>query len=301
MRMPQEGLIVEVGPRDGLQNMGRYIETDKKVDLINALSNTGLKVIEVTSFVHPRTVPQLKDAKEVMSRIQRKKGVSYRVLIPNLTGAQRAVEAGSKHMNFVLAASETFNKNNVRRTIGESLEEFRRIVDFIQKRNVETVSVSLSTAFGCPFEKKVPREKVVDIARRLTKLGATELILCDTTGMANPLYVTEVLGDICEKITGVNIAAHFHNTRGTGLANIFAALSVGINIIETCVGGLGGCPFAPGANANVPTEDTVNMLQDMGIRTGVNLVDLIACAEMAQEMMGKELPGQVMKSGPTYG
>jgi hydroxymethylglutaryl-CoA lyase len=300
IQLPEEVLIVEVGPRDGLQNIDRYVETDKKVKLINALSSTGLKLIEVTSFVHPKAVPQLRDAREVMERITRREGIVYRVLVPNLVGAERAVEIGVQHINFVVAASETFNKNNVRRSVKESMAEFEQIIDFIKDKNVQTVTASIATAFGCPFEKKVLRERVIGLIRRFTALGIYEVILCDTTGMANPLSVKRLLQEVLDGNFGVKIAVHFHNTRGTGLANIITALTMGVSRIETCIGGLGGCPFAPGANANVATEDTVNMLQDMDVDTGIDLDKLVACAKLTQELVGKKLPGQVMKSGPTY-
>ncbi len=301
MELPREVSIVETGPRDGLQNIQQYVETGEKVNLINALSKTGLRVIEVTSFVHPKAVPQLRDAAQVMSQIQHDSTLSYRVLVPNMKGVERALESGASHINFVLAASNSFNKNNVNRSIAESLEEFRRIVEFAHKKKIDTVSVSISTAFGCPFEKRVPMQKVVEIALQLERFGVDQIILCDTTGMANPMYVRELVQEMSEVINRAQIGVHFHDTRSTGLANIFAALSMSITIIETCVGGLGGCPFAPGANGNVATEDIVNMLDDMGIKTGVNLGRLIKCAKMAQDIIGRELPGQVMKVGPTYG
>lgn len=295
--MPKKVTIVEVGPRDGFQAKAEFIPTVKKIALVDALSDTGLKRIEVTSFVSPKAVPQLADALEVMQGIQRKAGVRYRVLVPNLVGAQRAVESGADGIDFVLSASESHNRNNVRRTVEESLKEFELVVDYCKKSRVSVISVSIATAFGCPFEGKIDEERVAVLAERLRELGATEIILADTTGMANPVGVMKLLDILNKKISIHEIAAHFHNTRGAGLANVLTALECGVTMIESSIGGLGGCPFAPGATGNIATEDLVNMLEEMGIKTGINLIKLIACAKLAEEIVGERLPGQVMKAG----
>jgi hydroxymethylglutaryl-CoA lyase len=298
VNLPDRVRIVEVGPRDGLQAIAEFIPTAKKIALIDALSRTGLSRIEATSFVHPKAVPQLADALEVMQGIRRRADVRYRALVPNLIGARRAVESGSEEIDFVLSVSETHNRSNVRKTIKESLKEFELVADYCQKKRVTDINVSIATAFGCPFEGKIAEERVAALAERLRELGASEIILADTTGMANPLGIMKLLEVLNRKMSIGEIAVHFHNTRGAGLANVLGALQCGVAIIEGSIGGLGGCPFAPGATGNVATEDMVNMLEEMGISTGVNLIDLIACAKLAEEIVGEELPGQVMKSGP---
>jgi hydroxymethylglutaryl-CoA lyase len=299
MNLPDTVAIVDVGPRDGLQARAEFVPTNKKIALVDALSETGLAAVEVTSFVSPKAVPQLADAHEVMKGIQRKRGVRYRVLVPNLVGARRAVESEADEIDFVLSVSETHNRNNVRRSVAESLQEFQAMIDCLQTGGIKRISVSLATAFGCPFEGKIAQEKVVTLAKRLKDSGATGIILADTTGMANPLGVGELLDALSNELPIDEVAVHFHNTRGSGLANILSALQCGVTIFEGSVGGMGGCPFAPGATGNVPTEDMVNMLEDMGIDTGVNLAKLLVCAKLAEETVGEKLPGQVMKAGRT--
>lgn len=280
MKLPKKVTIVEVGPRDGFQAKAEFIPTAKKIALVDALSDTGLKKIEVTSFVHPKAVPQLADALKVMQGIQRKAGVKYRVLVPNLVGAQRAVESGVDEIDFVLSVSESHNRNNVRRTIEESLKEFELVVAYCKKNRISVISVSIATAFGCPFEGKIDEESVAVLAEQLRELGATEIILADTTGMANPVGVMKLLEVLNKEMSVHKLAVHFHNTRGAGLANVLSALQCGVTIIEGSIGGLGGCPFAPGATGNIATEDLVNVLEEMGINTGINLIKLIACAKL---------------------
>jgi hydroxymethylglutaryl-CoA lyase len=299
MNLPETVTIVEVGPRDGLQARAAFVPTDKKIALVDALSEAGLAMVEVTSFSSPKAVPQLADAVEVMKGIQRKSGVRYRVLVPNLVGARRAVESEADEIEFVLSASETFNRNNVRRSVDESLREFQALVKCLQTGEIKRISVALATSFGCPFEGKISPEKVVTLAKRLRDSGATGIILCDTTGMANPFGVKELLDALSQELPIDEVAVHFHNTRGTALANVLSALQCGVSIFEGCVGGIGGCPFAPGATGNVPTEDMVNMLEEMGIDTGVSLAKMLACAKLAEEMVGEKLPGLVMKAGRT--
>ncbi len=299
MKVPKQVAIVEVGPRDGLQARAEFVPTDKKIALVDALSETGLATVEVTSFVRPKAVPQLADAADVMKGIQRQSGVSYRVLVPNLVGARRAVESEADEIDFVLSVSETHNRSNVRRSVEESLHEFEAMMDCLQTGGIKRISVSLATAFGCPFEGKIAREKVLTLAKRLRVSGATGIILADTTGMANPFGVKGLIEALSNELPIDEVAVHFHNTRGTGLANVLSALQCGVAVFEGSVGGLGGCPFAPGATGNVPTEDMVNMFEDMGIDTGVNLTKLLACAKLAEEMVGETLPGQVMKAGRT--
>lgn len=233
-----------------------------------------------------------------MRRIRRSPGVRYRALVPNLVGARRAEESGIDEIDFVLSASETHNRNNVRRTVEESLEEFRLISDCLRTSTVSEMHVSIATAFGCPFEGKIAEQSVALLAERVRELGATGIILADTAGMANPLGVMKLLEVLGKGMPIRELAVHFHNTRGAGLANVLSALQCGTTVFEGSVGGMGGCPFAPGATGNIATEDMVNMLEEMGISTGVNLVDLIACARLAEGIVGHELAGEVMKACP---
>ncbi|MBI4244292.1 MAG: hydroxymethylglutaryl-CoA lyase [Planctomycetes bacterium] len=297
MQLPRRVNIVEVCPRDGFQAEVNFISTAKKVELINSLSQTGVGRIEVTSFVHPRVVPNLADAAKVMRSIQRRKGVKYRVLVPNLIGAQRAIDCGTEEIIFVLSASESHNLNNVKKTIKESLEEFNTVVNCVQKNGLVDIHAALSTTFGCPFEGKIAKNKIVSLVKRLADLGATQIILADTTGMANPVDVAEVIEFVEQRVPINKLAVHFHNTRDAGLSNVLSALQQGITTVEASVGGLGGCPFAPGATGNIATEDLVNMLEEMNIDTGVNLSRLIACAILVEQMVGRELHGQVIETG----
>lgn len=299
MQFPEEVTIVEVGPRDGIQNIKKFIETKYKIGLINDLSETGLKRIEVTSFVHPKAIPQMKDAVEVLNGIQKRKEIRYCVLVPNKTGAKLALEAGAEELTFVVSASESHNKSNVRRTIEESLEEFAEINKLCVEHDA-WLRGSIATAFGCPFEGRVEPQKVRDLAEKLIEKGAKEINLCDTTGMGNPILVRQVLTEIQKVSNDINLAVHFHNTRGVGIANILTALSEGVSTVETSIGGLGGCPFAPGATGNVATEDLVNLLDDMGIKTGINLDKLIDCAKRFQPFVDTKLGEHVLYAGPTY-
>lgn len=299
MHFPQKATIVEVGPRDGIQNINKFIKTEDKINLINNLSETGLKRIEVTSFVHPKAIPQMKDAVEVYQQIKKKKDVRYCVLVPNETGARLALEAGVRELTFVLSASESHNQSNVRKTITESLKEFANIKKLCLEYDA-WLRGSIATAFGCPFEGVVKLQQVKDIAKELVDSGAREINLCDTTGMGNPVLVTRVLEGVSEVIGDLNLAVHFHNTRGAGIANILTALAHGVSTIETSIGGLGGCPFAPGATGNVATEDLVNLLTDMGIETGINLDSLINCANDFQSCTDVKLGEHVLFAGPTF-
>ncbi|MDN5347689.1 MAG: hydroxymethylglutaryl-CoA lyase [Clostridia bacterium] len=294
---PREITVVEVGPRDGFQNVKEFIPTDKKIGLINALARTGIARIEATSFVHPKAVPQMADAGEVFRQIEKVGGVRYSALVPNLRGAEKALEAGVRELVFVVSASETHNRKNVNRSIEESLDEFEAIAGAASRVPGCLLRLDISTAFGCPFEGKVPVEAVARIAARARDLGTAEVNLCDTTGMANPRQVYEEFTSLKEMVPDVNWAAHFHNTRGAGLANVLAALQAGITVFDASIGGLGGCPFAPGATGNIATEDLVHMLEEMGLSTGIDLPALINCARLAEEYLGFTLPGQVMKAG----
>ncbi len=297
MNLPKRVTIVEVGTRDGLQNIPRFLPTDDKIRLVDALARTGLRRIEATSFVHPRAVPQLADAEALMAGIQRIPGVRYGALVPNERGAQRALASRVDEITLVVSASESHNRSNLHCSIEESLAGFVPIVAMAREAGA-LVRGAIGTSFGCPFEGSVPPERVVSIARRFLEMGVGEITLADTTGMANPVQVARLVEQARQAPSGVALSAHFHNTRGAGLANVLAALQHGVTVFDASLGGLGGCPFAPGATGNICTEDLVQMLEQMGVQTGVNLAELLAVARMAQEMLGLELPGQVLKAGP---
>ena len=296
MELPTKVQIIEVGPRDGFQIEPAFIPTEQKIRIINKLSETGLRRIEATSFVHPKAIPQLADAAEVMAGITRKEGVSYMALVPNVKGVERALQAAVEEINLVVSASESHNKNNMNMSIAESLKAFREAAK-IALGNGMRITGSIGTAFGCPFEGRVPPRKVEEIAQELLAMGVHEVCLADTTGMANPSQVIGLVSRLRHQFKDVEFRLHFHNTRGAGMANVLAALFEGITIFDGSIGGLGGCPYAPGATGNIPTEDMVHMLESMGIDTGIDLPKLVDCAKMVQELLGRELPGQVMKAG----
>jgi hydroxymethylglutaryl-CoA lyase len=296
MELPAKVQIIEVGPRDGFQIEPSFIPTEQKIRIIDKLSETGLRRIEATSFVHPKAIPQLADAAEVMAGITRKEGVSYMALVPNVKGVERALQAAVEEINLVVSASESHNKNNMNMSVTESLKAFREAAK-IALGNAMRITGTIGTAFGCPFEGWVPPQKVEEIAQELLAMGVHEICLADTTGMANPSQVIGLVSRLRHQFKDVEFRLHFHNTRGAGMANVLAALSEGITIFDGSIGGLGGCPYAPGATGNIPTEDMVHMLESMGIDTGIDLPKLVDCAKMVQEILGRELPGQVMKAG----
>jgi hydroxymethylglutaryl-CoA lyase len=289
--------ICEVGPRDGFQIEATFIPTARKIEIINALFAAGLRHMQVTSFVSPRAVPQLADAEAVLAGIDRPEGALITALIPNLKGAERAAGAGVDAVHTVVSASETHNLKNVNRSIDASLRDFEAVFALMDKSGV-AVEGGIATAFGCPFEGVVPPEQVARIAKRYQELGATAVGLGDTTGMATPATVRAAVRAIRAEAPGLGIGLHFHNTRGVGLACVMAGLAEGITHYDASVGGLGGCPFAAGATGNICTEDLVYLLNESGYDTGVDLDAMIAAAKLAQDIIGRELPGQVIKSGP---
>lgn len=296
MRWPERVTVREVGPRDGLQAEERVLPTEDKVRLIDALTAAGVGRIEVTSFVHPRAIPQLADAEEVFSRIRRRPGVVYSALVPNLRGAERALACGAGEISLFVSASETHNLRNVRRRISESLAGFEPVAERAAAAGVPLTGYVV-TAFGCPYEGDVPEEQVERIVAAYARLGATAVYLGDTTGMANPAQVYRLCCRLRDRFPDLPLGLHFHNTRGAALANVVAGLQAGVTIFDGSVGGLGGCPYAPGATGNVATEDLVHMLHEMGIETGIDLDRLIGAARLAQELIGRELPGHVLKAG----
>ena len=296
---PAEVRIREVGPRDGFQNEPEVIATDDKVRLIGMLVAARLRRLEVTSFVRPDVIPQLADAEEVLRRIERPEDIAYSVLIPNERGLERALGLRDRfdEVNLFLSASETHNRKNVNRSIAESLEGLRRTIDRARSEGLRCEGV-ISVSFGCPFEGEVPPERVFEIAESLAEAGCEEVSFGDTTGMANPRQVGEFFAAARERLPGVELTAHFHNTRGQGLANVLAALDAGVESFESAFGELGGSPVSPGATGNISTEDLVSMLQEMGIETGIDLAALIEASRAAQELLGRPLGAHVLRAGP---
>ncbi|MGN6088261.1 MAG: hydroxymethylglutaryl-CoA lyase [Actinomycetales bacterium] len=294
--LPDRLSLREVGPRDGLQNEAP-VSTDGKVALIDALSRTGVSRIEAVSFVSPRAIPQMADADEVWSSVQRSEDVRYSALVPNLRGAQRALDAGFPEIEVVISASDTHNRKNLNRSTDESLAELAPLVELAHDRGARVQAI-ISTAWGCPYEGDLPVTRVLDVASRALATGADSLSYGDTTGMATPSRVTQLVGETRMAHPDVPLNLHFHNTRGTGLANVLAALQLGVSDFDASIGGLGGCPYAPGASGNIATEELVHMVEDMGVATGIDLDALLAAAAEAERLVGRTLPSQVLRAGP---
>jgi hydroxymethylglutaryl-CoA lyase len=297
--LPSAVRIREVGPRDGFQNEPEIIPTELKIELIDALARTGLRRLEVTSFVRADVIPQLADAAQVLDGID-VPGVAVGVLVPNERGLDAALEHRSKidEINVFLSASETHNRKNVNRSIGESLSGLEVVLGRAREAGLRCEGV-ISTSFGCPYEGHVPPERVLEIAARLRDAGAQEVGFGDTTGMANPIQVRSFFTDAVPSLGAeVELTAHFHNTRGQGLANVLAALEAGVESFESSFGELGGCPVPPGATGNIASEDLVSMLHEMGIETGIDLPALLACARRVQEILGRPLGSHTLVAGP---
>lgn len=284
--LPKRVTVYEVGPRDGLQNEKTPVDTASKIRYINMLSESGLPAIEATSFVSPRAVPQLADAAEVMSGITRAANVRYPVLVPNERGMQRAVEYGATEIAVFTAASESFTKANINATIAESLENFKPVLA-LARANQIAVRGYVSTAFGCPYEGSVAPEAVRRVSMSLLELGVDELSIGDTIGVGTPNQVYEVMGRVLREAPTETLAVHFHDTRGIALANVFAALEMGITTIDSASAGLGGCPYAPGASGNLATEDLLYMLHGLGIETGVHLDKVVEASRFITGLLGK--------------
>ena len=292
----QHTYIHEVVARDGLQIEPQFVPTEKKVELIDALSATGVAKIEVTSFVSPKAVPNLRDAETVMAGIRRNPEVKYVALIANLKGAERAIAARADEVNLVVSVSETHNRANVRRSTDASFEGFREIMRELDGTGI-AVAGALSTAFGCPFEGEQAPGRVMEFVGRYVELGVHSVTLADTTGMGHPKQVLDLCTGVRKRWPELELALHFHNTRGMGLANVLSGLAAGVQHYDACLGGLGGCPFAPGATGNICTEDLVHMLECMGYTTGVNLDKLLAVSKRLGAIVSHDLPGQVVKAG----
>jgi hydroxymethylglutaryl-CoA lyase len=294
-QLPAEVVLFEVGPRDGLQNETRLVATTDKVALIDALSGCGLRAIEITSFVNPQWVPQLADAGEVARQVVRRPGIIYSALVPNPQGLVAAQAAAMPEIAVFLSASESHNRKNVNKSIADTLRVLEQVVPSARRAGMR-VRAYVSTVYGCPYEGAVNPAKAVALVAALRAAGCYQVSLGDTIGVANPRQVRDVLALVLAETSREAVAVHFHDTRGTALANILVALEMGITTIDTALGGLGGCPFAPGASGNVATEDVVNMLEGMGVKTGVQLDKLIDCSRLAASLVGHEMPSRYYRA-----
>ncbi len=292
---PRHVKLVEVGPRDGLQNEPSPIETRAKVDLINRLSHTGLRTIEATSFVSPKWVPQLADAEEVLTQITRKEGVVYPVLVPNMSGLERALGVGAEEIAVFTAVSETFSQKNTNCSIAESIERFKPVIAFAHAKGVR-VRAYTSCVLGCPYEGAIDAARVAELAHQLYELGCYEISLGDTIGVGTPRQAVAMAASVAAFVPIEHLAVHFHDTRGQALANILACLPLGVSIIDASVSGLGGCPYANGATGNVATEDVVYMLQGMDIETGVDLGKLIETSIFISDKLGRDNQSRVTRA-----
>lgn len=294
--MNDDRLLVQVAPRDGLQIESKWVETADKIALIDGLSACGFTRIEAGSFVSPKAIPALRDGEAVFKGIERQEGVIYVALVPNVKGAQRALDANADELNLVMSASQTHNRANMRMSCEASLEGFGDIVALAQGTKA-MLNATVATAFGCPFEGHIDEDRVVSIVRAYRELGIDGITLADTTGMANPRQVARLVTRVLEQVPAAALTLHFHNTRGLGLANVLAAYNAGARRFDAALGGLGGCPFAPGASGNICSEDLVNMCDEMGIPTGVDLQKLITLSRTLPALVGHDVPGQVAKAG----
>jgi hydroxymethylglutaryl-CoA lyase len=287
--------IVEVGPRDGLQNESSMVSTADKIAFVDLLSATGLPVIEVSAFVSPKWVPQMADAGEVFAGLTRRSGVRYTALVPNLAGLDRAHAAGVTEVAIFAAASETFSRRNINQTIDASLDSYREVCQKASSLGVR-VRAYVSTAFGCPFEGAVPPERVAAVSQALVEMGAFEVSVSDTIGIAHPGQVPIVVSAVAARVPLAKIALHFHDTRGTALANVLTALDLGVTTFDASAGGLGGCPYAPGATGNLATEDLIYMLDSLAIETGVNLGALVDASAFIETRIGHRLPSRYYRA-----
>lgn len=295
MKLPTSAIIKEVGPRDGLKNEKVYISTEDKIAWINQMSQTGIRSIEITSFVNPKWIPALADAAQVAKEIDRVPGVTYTALVPNLKGLEQALKAEVDETAIFMSASETHNQKNINKSITDTFPVLKEVVKESLAAG-KTIRGYVSTVFGCPYEGKVAVENVIHVAEQLFDMGIQELSLGDTIGVANPRQVQIILAEFLKRFPAEKLAMHFHDTRGTALANILASLDMGITTFDASIGGLGGCPYAPGASGNVATEDVLYMLEQMGIRTGINQEKLLNAARFIQDKIGRGLPSHTLKA-----
>ncbi|WP_233856561.1 hydroxymethylglutaryl-CoA lyase [Paraburkholderia sp. HD33-4] len=289
-------IVQEVAPRDGLQIEPTWVETADKIALINALSTCGFTRIEAGSFVSPKAIPALRDGEAVFERIERQPGVIYVALVPNLKGAERALSARADELNLVMSASQTHNRANMRMSCESSLAAFDDIVRRALAAGVR-LNATVATAFGCPFEGRIDEDRVIGIVDAYREMGIEGITLADTTGMASPRQVARLVARVLEQLPAAALTLHFHNTRGLGLANVLVAYETGARRFDAALGGLGGCPFAPGASGNICTEDLVNLCDEMGIPTGIDLPKLLTLSRGLPALLGHDVPGQLAKAG----
>lgn len=296
MKVPQKIEIIEVGPRDGYQNIKEWIPTETKLEIIDGLVASGFHRMEVTSFVHPKAIPQMADAKDVLQTVKQKYGSALTAiaLVPNLFGAEKAMEAGADELTFVISASERHNQENTRQTHEQSIQALEQVC---KSKGGVKVRLAIATSFDCPFTGRVPAANVVKLVEAGLAAGADDIYFADTIGTANPMQTTELVQAIQKRYPELPVTLHMHDTRGMGLANVLAAMQLGVTRFEAAIAGLGGCPFAPGAAGNIATEDLVNMLEAMGVQTGINLEKLISVARLAGERLPVELTGHMVRAG----
>ena len=295
MMLPSRVTVYEVGPRDGLQNESANLPVEAKVRLVEALAESGLSRIELGSFVRPDWIPQLADTDEVARRVQRRPGVRYSALVPNRTGLDRAIAAGVREVAVFMSVTESHNLKNTNKSVAQSVAQFEEIVPAARQKGL-FVRAYLSTVWGCPYEGSVDPRRSLELARQLRAIGCDELSLSDTIGVGNPRQTREILDLFLRELPASFIALHLHDTHGTALANCLAAMELGISTFDTSIGGMGGCPYAPGAAGNLATEDLVSMLADMGIENGIDLEKLITAGELAQQLVGRKLPGRRLQA-----
>ena len=293
--LPKTVRIVEVGPRDGLQNEARTVPTDKKAEFVKLLAAAGLKDIEVASFVHPKWIPQLADAQDLIKQLEPNPNVRYSALVPNMKGLDRAIESGIRRIAVFTAASETFNRKNINMGIQESIDVFKPVVDRALKEGI-SVRGYVSTCFVCPYEGAVPKEKVAEVTRALFDLGVDEVSIGDTIGAATPKDVESTGGHLLGQFPVERLAMHFHDTYGMAIANVYQSLQMGFATFDSSAGGLGGCPYAPGASGNVATEDLLYLLDRLGIATGVSLQLLRRASHFIAQELARDLPSRVLKT-----
>lgn len=296
MNTPTHITLVEVGPRDGFQMERAFIPTDLKVAIVDLLSSSGLSAIEATSFVNPKVIPQMSDSDELMRRIHRRPGVRYSALILNVKGAHRAVAARVDAVRFVVCASETYNQKNMNMSVAQSLDALGEVTEICAPVGIH-VEPAISVAFGCPFEGEVPESRVIALAEAYAAMGLRDICIADTVGLANPRTVRRLLGELREILPHCTFALHLHDTRGLGLANVLAAMDVGVTTFESSLGGLGGCPTTKVATGNISTEDLVNLCDEMGIETGVDIEVIREASRRIQDFLGRPLPSHVLAAG----
>ncbi|MEM1504628.1 hydroxymethylglutaryl-CoA lyase [Domibacillus sp. 8LH] len=298
LQIPSKAVICEVAPRDGFQAEHDWIPTETKIEIIRKLARTGIQSMEITSFVHPKAIPQLKDAEEVVTRTQDLTNIKFRALVPNARGAQRAIDVGIKKLKLMLSATDSHSLSNANATVEEAQNALEPIIALAEKHGV-TVGGSISVAFGCPYEGIVPVDRLAVILDRYTKMGIQEVSLADTTGMANPRQVYSYLGRLTEQFPAMTFSMHLHNTRGMAFANAVAALQQGVIHFDSSIAGLGGCPYAPGASGNIASEDLVHGFEEMGIETGIDLAKMIDAAKEVQQLLGKtDSSSYMLQAGP---